>query len=412
MTHPAPLAATRTPGGGQHHTREGLALIGALAVTQTIGYGVLFYVFAVFLTSVTRDLHTTPAVVTGALTLGILVTAAASVPAGRWLDRHGGRALMTAGSVLAVISVLAWSQVRTPAQLYAVFALIGLASAMVLYEPAFAVVIRHFAQSRRQGALLAVTLVAGFASSIFLPLAGQLEIHLGWRNAVVVLAAILAVTIPLHAFAVPKRHTVQPKTSTEPGDGQRRQIVHTALRERGFWLLTLAFLAQGAAVAAISVHLIAYLTSRGHSPAFAATTAGLLGVLSVTGRILTTGVTRRLPIGLVTAAVFALQAAAAAALPALGGTRAGAIICVTAFGLGFGVAAIARSAILAARYGTTAYATLSGAQALPITLAKAAAPLAAAGVAAASGYSTVPAAAAGACVLAAVCLFTARQPAG
>jgi hypothetical protein len=51
---------------------------------------------------------------------------------------------------------------------------------------------------------------------------------------------------------------------------------------------------------------------------------------------------------------------------------------VIGFGIGFGVASLAGPALLAERYGTTAYASIAGTLAAPVTLAKAATPLAAA----------------------------------
>ena len=60
----------------------------------------------------------------GAFSLSALVTGARAIPAGVWLDRHGARGLMTAGSVLGaavgpgVDSILA---------LYLTFTGIGLA---------------------------------------------------------------------------------------------------------------------------------------------------------------------------------------------------------------------------------------------------------------------------------------------
>src|SRR5690606_39240509 len=143
-------------------------LTAVLAVTQTVGYGVLFYAFSVLLTPIAVDLGASTAAVAGAATVAILVGATAGIVAGRWLDRHGGRAIMTAGSVLGVAAVLAWSQVQTVGQLYAVFGLIGVASAGSLYEAAFAVVFAVADGGRRDRMVLAITIVAGFASSIFM----------------------------------------------------------------------------------------------------------------------------------------------------------------------------------------------------------------------------------------------------
>ncbi|MBX6723181.1 MAG: MFS transporter, partial [Dactylosporangium sp.] len=143
-------------------------------MTQTVGYGVLYYAFSVLITPISADLRTDTAHVSAALTISVLIAAGAAIPVGRWLDRHGGRALMTAGSALGVVAVAAWSQVRTVGQLYAVFVLIGLASAMSLYEAAFSVLLATTDPARRDSALLTVTIVAGFASSIFFPLTGWL----------------------------------------------------------------------------------------------------------------------------------------------------------------------------------------------------------------------------------------------
>ncbi|WP_043616822.1 MFS transporter [Nonomuraea candida] len=373
-------------------------MIGALAITQTAGYGILYYAFSVFIPPMSRELNAGVAQLTGAITLCVLVSGLVAPLVGRWLDRHGGRALMTAGSALGALAVLAWSQVRTVTQLYLVCGVLGVASAMVLYEAAFAVIVAWFDAARRARALLAVTVVAGFASSIFLPLTGLLVELYGWRHALVVLAVGYAVTaVPLHLLAVRDR--------AAPPHAGRREIVGAALRERPFWLLAAAFLTQTGAVAVMGVLLVTYLIVLGHPPVFAAGVAGLLGVLSVTGRLVTTGLQARWPVALITAAMFGLQALAAVLLPLVGRSTAGAVVAVVLFGLGFGVATIARPALLADRYGTAAYASLSGALALPIMIAKAVAPLLAAGVAQVAGYPAVMGAVAAACLLGALSLL-------
>lgn len=389
----------------------GRRLVAALAITQTIGYGVLSYAFAVFLAPMAADLDTSTTAVTGAATLAVLVAAGGAIPVGRWIDRRGGRALMTVGSVVGTLAVAAWSQVHSIGQLYAVFAVIGVASAMVLYEPAFAVIVAHVRRRRRQTAILAVTVVAGFASSIFLPVAGFLNAHLGWRHAILTLAVLHAVgTIPLHALVLPRAnpHTTPSTPDQRPAEPRRR--LSTVVRNREFLLLVATFVAQSAAVSTISVHLVTYLTTLGHPPSFAATVAGLLGALSVTGRLVTTGLRRRYATANVTATVFAVQAAAAAAFPALGHSSAGAIGCTVLFGLGFGVSTIARPALLTERYDTASYATLAGTLAAPATLAKAAAPLAAAAISTTTGsYTPVMAAIAIACATAAALLALAER---
>ncbi|GAA1393031.1 MFS transporter [Catellatospora coxensis] len=376
MTATAQRAAAPTQGGGTPTHPGARRMIAVLAITQTVGYGVLFYTFSVVLHPIAATLRASTAAITGAYTLSVLVAAAAAIPVGRYLDRRPGRGLMTAGSALGTLAVVALSQANAVWQVYAAFVLIGLAGAAALYEAAFTVVVHQLGAARRASAVLTITVVAGFASTIFIPTTGWLTAEHGWRTALLILAVLHgAITIPAHLLTIPG---TAPGTAISPAPHHDRRANRRVLRDRGFWLLVIAFVAHGTAVSAISVHLVGYLTALGHPVTVAAGIAGMLGALSVTGRVVTTRLTRRRPIAAVTAAVFAVQAVAAALLPLVGANRAAAVACVAAFGLGFGVGTIARPAIVVDRYGTASYGSVSGTLAVPITVAKAAAPLAAA----------------------------------
>ncbi|MEU8223326.1 MFS transporter [Kribbella sp. NPDC048915] len=373
-------------------------VVAALAVTTTVSYGVLYYAFSALLEPMRLELRISATAATGALTLASLISAVLAIPVGRVLDARGGHGVMSGGSVIAAIAVLAWSQVHDVVQLYAVFVAIGIASAMVLYPPAFAVVVAVTTPRRRTGALLGITLVAGFASSIFIPLTGQLIHSYGWRRSLVVLAVIIAVvTVPLHTFALrrtrPGVAVVKSQAAGSPAE---------VLRDFGFWLLAVAFVLHTGALAVIGVHLVTYLTKLGHSPTTAATLAGLLGLLSVTGRILVTVLRRWLPMATATAVIVTAQGAALGLLPLAGRSTSGAAACLIAFGLGFGVASIAKPAILLDRYGDRGYATIAGILGTPTTIAGATAPLAAAALATAVGYTPLVLSAATACVIAGI----------
>jgi predicted MFS family arabinose efflux permease len=404
MTASRTVAAGPEVGGhpGVHRSRA-RRIVAALAISQTVGYGTLYYAFAVFLTPLATDLHTTTTAVTGTFTASVLVSAALAVPVGRWLDKRGGRVLMTAGSLLGVLMLVAWSQVDSLWQLYAVQVGVGVASAASLYEAAFAVIIAWHTPTARANALLALTVVAGFASTIFLPLTGWLVATHGWRTALLILAAILALlTVPLHALAI----RPAPHTTYTPASGSTPVSLKTVLADRVFWLLAVSFTANMAAISVVTVHLVAALTGWGHTPTFAAGTAGLFGVLSVAGRLATTGLQRRYPTSTVVAALFAVQAFAVGLLPFIGRNAIAVLAAVIGFGLGFGVAAIAKPVLLADRYDTRRYATIAGTIVVPMTIAKAGAPLAAAALHTASGtYTTVLLATAALCAIAAVTLW-------
>ncbi|MFI6784667.1 MFS transporter [Micromonospora sp. NPDC050276] len=264
---PTTITVPADPTVGGHH---GWRIVAALAVTSTVGYGTLYYAYAVLLAPMAATLGVSTTAVTGALTVSVLAGALAAIPVGRWLDHQGGRALMTTGSITATALLIAWSQVHTIGQLYMVMIGVGITGAMVLYEPAFAVVVAWFTPDRRATALLAVTIVAGFASTIFMPLTGLLTAHLGWRGALLALAAIHgAVTVPLHALTIRRPQSAATPTlagPTRPEHRQRRAVVRAAMRDSRFWILVATLIAHGAATSTMTVHLIGYLISRGTPP--------------------------------------------------------------------------------------------------------------------------------------------------
>jgi MFS family permease len=188
----------------------------ALSVTEAVSYGILYYAFTVFVTPMAAELGVGIAAVAGAYSVGVVVSGLLAGWVGARLDRHGARGLMTAGSLLAGALLMAWSYVETLAGLYLVWTLMGFALATVLYEPAFAVLAVWF-ERRRAAALTVLTFVAGFASVIFLPLAGWWVETLGWREALRALALVLwGVTVPLHALVL-RRH---PRDVGQEVDGE------------------------------------------------------------------------------------------------------------------------------------------------------------------------------------------------
>jgi MFS family permease len=398
--------------------RRGWLLVATLAASETTAYGVLAYAFGVFLLPMQQELGWSRTALTGAYSLAIIVSGVAAIPVGRWLDRHGARALMTTGAGAASLLVLAWAQVSDLAAFYAIWVGIGLAMAAVLYEPAFAVIASWYRDAaQRNRALLGLTVIAGFASVIYVPLAGWLVQTHGWRHALVVLAALLAVLTVLPNATLPGR---RPDQLDRPADG--RGTVPTAadepagvplrraLGDQALWWLAAALVAATLATTTVTVHLVAYLHEQHYSAAFAAAWTGLLGAGSVGGRILVTVLGRRWPLATVTAVVFAGQALAVALLLGVP-VPAGVVGFVALFGLGVGLISLTRAALVADLYGVAAYASINGVLALPLTLARAAAPVAAAALHTATGsYRLVMVAVALCSLVASLAMARAHRP--
>src|ERR687885_1395927 len=101
-----PRLAARAPTGRPYY---GWVLVGALGVTETISWGVLYYAFSVFVTPMETDLGWSRGQTTGAFSLALVLSGIGAIPVGRWLDRHGARLLMTVGSRIGTLLVLAWA---------------------------------------------------------------------------------------------------------------------------------------------------------------------------------------------------------------------------------------------------------------------------------------------------------------
>ena len=384
---------------------RGWGIVGALSITETVSWGILYYAFAVFLIPMQRELGFSTAELTGAFSLALLVSAVAGVAVGRWLDRRGPRELMTAGSIAGTLLVLAWSQVDGLAAYYALWIGIGLVMAVVLYEPAFTVVAKWFPHpGERRRALTALTLVAALASFIFLPLSQKLVDAHGWRDALVILAFVLgAVTIPLHVFALRAPRAEPSAPAAQPSIAARE-----ALRSVPFWLLSAAFFLGTFTGIAMTVHAIPFLLERGYGAAFAAFAVGLIGVSQIPGRIVFALIGARLPRRLAISAVFVLIGGGIAVLTGLDATAA-VIAGLVLLGMGNGMATLARATAIADLYGGAAYGTINSVAAAGTTGARATGPVAAAVYAAALGYGALLWTLAGIAAVAAILAYRAER---
>jgi MFS family permease len=356
----------------------GWVVLSALCITETVSWGIMYYGFAVFLRPMEQALGWSRVALTGAFSFGLLVSALAAVPVGRWIDAHGGRALMTLGSCAGAALMLAWSRVETLGVFYAIWCGLGLVLAATLYEPAFAVLVGWF-EHRRDRALLILTLAAGLASTIFVPLATWLLERQGWRAALLSLGLMVAViTIPLHGLVLrrpPPRAFVREGDAETSEDAAVSMTTNEAVRAPIFWVLSAAFVVGNFATISVTVHLIPYFLERGWSMTTAATAMAWLGAMQLFGRIVFAPVATRFGHREITAAVFVVQALAMIQLALL--DRLPTIVpLVVLLGAANGMATLARATIVAEIFGPRHYGSISGAMSVGSTMARAAGPVA------------------------------------
>ncbi|MFC5219909.1 MFS transporter [Streptomyces coerulescens] len=361
------------------------AALPALCATQITSWGIVYYAFPVLNARITADTGWSTTATTAAFSAALLVSALTGVPVGRILDRQGPRAVMTAGSLIGVVAVLALAYAPNLPSFTAAWMLAGVAMAATFYQPAFAALTRWWGEQRIR-ALTIVTLAGGLASTAFAPLTATLAEHLTWRATYTVLAVLLAlITIPAHAIAL---RAPWPPTPTQPADlpGDSGEIA----RSRPFLLLAAALTLNGFVMYAVVIALVPLLTERGADPTTAAWALGLGGAGQTLGRTLYTSLARRTAVTTRTVTLIALGGGTTALLAAVPGPVPLLVLLAIAAGMVRGNLTLLQATAVTDRWGTAHYGRLSGLLAAPVTIAGALSPFAGAALAKElGGYSVL-----------------------
>ena len=86
----------------------------ALGFTQIIAWGTTLYALGVLGKPIAADTGWSQSLVFGGLTIALLVSSAVSTTVGRLIDSRGGRLVMSVGSILAAVGLVALAQVTHP----------------------------------------------------------------------------------------------------------------------------------------------------------------------------------------------------------------------------------------------------------------------------------------------------------
>lgn len=350
---------------------QGNWLIPALGLTQIVGWGSLFYAYGVLMQPMQIDLHTSKPVIVGAYSVALLISGCLSTLAGSIIDRIGGRLLMGAGTLLAVLMLALLANVHSVAALYFAWAGIGIAMSATLYQPAFAVITQVFGGGYRR-AITLLTLFGGFASTISWPLTQFLLDRFGWRETWLIYAvANLLLCFPIHAF-LPKIKSVP--AASMPTAKTNSATLSAVLRDPSFYGITAAITFNALVFSAMSLHLISILHDRGVSASHAAAIGAMVGPMQVLGRILETTVGKKASsrqIGMIATWLLPLSLALLIA-PSEWMLIYG--VFAAMYGIGNGVMTIVRGALPAELYGRETYGAISGAMSTPVLIAIAAGP--------------------------------------
>ena len=200
----AALALSRTIAGGVNLPPAALATVG-LGFTQIVGWGTTFLMPSVLGRHMEDALGIPSEIVFSGITVMFAVGAIAAPRIGRLIDRTGARYIMAAGSLVYALSLAALAFSQGPVTYLLCWAGLGVASTLALSTPS-SIALAQVAGPGARRAIGMLAIIGGFASTVFWPLSGALDVAVGWRGTLLVYAAIhLLACAPIHLLVLPSR---------------------------------------------------------------------------------------------------------------------------------------------------------------------------------------------------------------
>lgn len=328
-----------------------------LGVSMTVGYGTLHYSFSVLTPAIARDFGWETSFVFGVFSAGLLAGAVSAPIFGRSIDRFGARPVMVLGTLAATLALVLYAVMQNAWQFAAITFLAEFVAFAVQYDAGFAALAQRHGQEARSHVTL-VTLIAGFASTVFWPLDQWLLTLMDWRDVYLVLAAInLFFALPVH-LAVPAYRP--PRKARMAVEGKERSKDRGAGLQMALMAISLA--SGGFLISAVSVSLLVVLGAAGFSPAVATLAGSLIGPSQVLARLIEYS-QRRLFTPVTTALVASgalfvsfLLLSSAVALPLV----AIPIVFAIVYGAGQGLTSIVRGVLPLYYFGTAGYGRTMG----------------------------------------------------
>jgi predicted MFS family arabinose efflux permease len=343
-----------------------VVVVTALGVSQTLAWASSYYLPAILADPIGAGIGVPATWIFAALSAALLITAFAGPAVGRLIDRHGGRGVLVSSNIVLAVGLVVLAAANGVLMLFVAWAILGVGMALGLYDAGFAALTAIYRHGAR-GPITGITLIAGFASTLSWPLSTLLNNVLGWRETLLVWAALnLVVALPLNlllpAPASPQRGA---RSSTTTAIGWKPY--------REMFLLAFVFAAGWFVTGAMAAHLPGLLERAGATPLQAIAAAALVGPAQVAARLVEFFLLRRSH-PLVSARVAALLHPLGAVVFAVTGPAAATAFTVF-YGAGNGLLTIARGTVPLAVFGPQGYGERTGLLGAPARAAQALAPL-------------------------------------
>ncbi|HCN45446.1 MAG TPA: MFS transporter, partial [Pseudomonas sp.] len=161
---------------------------------QILVWGGSFFLLAVMGEPITRDTGWAAHWVYGSLSLSLMVAALLAPLSSRLVARHGGRVQLACSGAIVAFGLLLVASSQSLAWFMLAWGVIGVGMACGLYETLFATLGALYAE-RAGKAIIGITLISGFATTLSWPLVALAIEYMGWRQTCVAYALLLLVVV-------------------------------------------------------------------------------------------------------------------------------------------------------------------------------------------------------------------------
>lgn len=262
--------------------------------------------FGLFTLPVTADLGLTRESWGMAMAIQNLAWGLAQPFAGGLADRYGTARVIAGGLVVYALG-MALMIVSPDGSMMALSAgvLVGVGIAASSFSIVMAAFGRHVPQEKRAMIFGIATAASSFGQFLFAPIGQGFISAFGWATALLYLAMILAMALPL-ALALRGRAASVPGVA----DMGFMQALARAWGHGSYRLLVVGFFVCGFHLAFINVHMPAYLVQCGLSPDVGSWAIAVIGLFNVVGSLLSGWLGSRLPKQLLLATIYFSRAVA------------------------------------------------------------------------------------------------------
>ncbi|MCB1820794.1 MAG: MFS transporter [Candidatus Competibacteraceae bacterium] len=251
---------------------------GALALSLSLG---IRHAFGLFLQPMSVDLGWGREAFALAIATQNLVWGLAQPFAGRLADRYGAGWIVLGGALLYVAGLYLMSLATTEwSLLISAGLLIGVGLSGTTFPVVFGVISRVVAPEKRSWAMGVSMSIGSLGQFLLLPGSNVMIAELGWSHALLTLAGLSVLMLPLSAVLM------EPGRSVKHFAMPLRAVLAEAGTHRRFWLLSVGFFVCGFQVVFISTHLPAFLVDQGLALGSGATVLALVGLFNVAGSFL------------------------------------------------------------------------------------------------------------------------------